>query len=392
MDRLSGVLNLSRLEKILYGPGQVAAIGQELEARGLQRALVVTGRTLGNSPLLDTLVTALGDRCAGVFRGVAEHVQAPSVRALVSDIERTGADVLISFGGGSTTDASKVAIASVLADRDLTQEASTQFYQNTQIRTAGRQIAHFAVPTTLSAGEYSFGAATTDDQGRKGVIIDYRIGPTVVINDAEMAMATPDRLWLSSGVKCLDHAIEALYSAHGDTLTDALASNALRLLLENLAASVSTQGTERLSHRGLCQTAAFLSNYAASNTRYGLSHAVGHKIGPRWHVPHGVTSCIALPPSMRFMARVAPERFGSIAEILGVGHAQDKTARALECADKVADFIAGLGMPTRLQEFDVKKSDLDDVVPMLHDQMTQSGTIGRPVSIAEMSEVVHACW
>lgn len=128
------------------------------------------------------------------------------------------------------------------------------------------------------------------------------------------------------------------------------------------------------------------------NTRYGLSHAVGHKIGPRWHIPHGVTSCISLPPAMRFMAGAAPERFRLVVEMLGVDRAQDRGTQALACVDAVAAFISGLGMPTRLREYEVEEAELDEVVSRLHEQVTQSGTVGRAVSVAELREVVHACW
>jgi alcohol dehydrogenase class IV len=392
MDRLSGVLRLSRLETVISGPGQIRALGAEAASRNLNRVLVVTGRTLGASPLLDQVSGSLGERCAGVFAGIGEHAPAANVRALIEEVRRVQADALVSFGGSSVADAVKITVASVLADRDLTREATKVSYDDTDIKPNGRLLANIVVPTTLSAGEYSFGAATTDDQGRKGSIIDPRIGAVVAIHDPELTLATPDRLWLSSGIKCLDHAVEAIYSAHSDSLTDALASNALRLLLKHLPFSTTTQGAARLEHRGHCQTAAFMSNYAAYNTRYGLSHATGHKIGPRWHVPHGITSCVSLPSGMRFMAEAAPRRFGLLADVLGVDSSLTEHTRAFACADRIEQFIRGLGLPTRLRELNVDKTELDEVVPALHAQMSLAGTIGRPVTMEEMSSVVHACW
>jgi alcohol dehydrogenase len=392
MDRVTGTLRLSRLETVISGPGQICALGAEAASRNLTRVLVVTGRTLGASPLIDKVTGSLGERCAGVFNGIGEHAPAANVRALLEEVRRAKVDALVSFGGGSVADAVKIAVASVLADRDLTREATKVSYNDTEISPNGRLLANIVVPTTLSAGEYSFGAATTDDQGRKGSIIDPRIGAVVAIHDAELTLATPDRLWLSSGIKCLDHTVEAIYSAHSDSLTDALASNALRLLLEHLPLSTTTEGGARLAHRTHCQTAAFMSNYAAFNTRYGLSHATGHKIGPRWHVPHGITSCISLPSGMRFMAEVAAQRFGLLADVLGVDSSLNERDRAYACADHVEQFITGLGLPTRLREFNVDKAELNDVVPALYDQMSLAGTIGRPVTMDEMRGVVHACW
>src|SRR5262249_20129347 len=71
-----------------------------------------------------------------------------------------------------------------------------------------------------------------------------------------------------------------------------LAAKAIKLLVEHLPASVKTRGEESLAHCGHCQVAAWLSIFGAMNTGFGLSHALGHQIGPAWNVPHGVTSCI----------------------------------------------------------------------------------------------------
>jgi len=90
----------TRLERIAFGPGKITTLGAELERMGATRALVVTGKTLGASPLLERVTAAMGPHCAGVFAGVGQHVPASSVRALVAEAERVGADALVAFGGG----------------------------------------------------------------------------------------------------------------------------------------------------------------------------------------------------------------------------------------------------------------------------------------------------
>ena len=394
MDKTSGAFVHGDLKTVLYGPGAITGIAAELDARGARKTLVVTGKTLGASPLLQKVQDALGDRFIGVFDGIAEHVQAPGVYALIEEIERTGADSLVAFGGGSPIDGAKAAVASVLAGRDLLAETSANFYQNTAVEKVGKHLVNIAVPTTLSAGEYTSGTAVTGPDGVKRAIIGHPAGPVEINNDPELTLETPDLLWASSGVKALDHAVEALYSAHGDSFTDALATDALRMLVAHLPSSLTAQGEERLLHRGHAQTGAWLSNFAAVGTRYGLSHAVGHKLGSKFGISHGVTSAIALPPAMRFMAEVAPDRFGRIADTLGVDRTLDAAARAAASADAVAAFIAALGVPTRVRDLDlgIKDEDLEVVVPALHEQVSLSGTIGRPVTVEEMSAVVHACW
>src|ERR1700752_2958671 len=110
----------TRLERIAFGPGKITTLGAELKRRGATRALVATGKTLGASPLLERVTAAMGPHFAGAFQGVGQHVPASSVRALVAEAERVGADALVAFGGGSPIDACKVAAASLLDRRDMT--------------------------------------------------------------------------------------------------------------------------------------------------------------------------------------------------------------------------------------------------------------------------------
>ena len=97
--------------------------------------------------------------------------------------------------------------------------------------------------------------------------------------------------------------------------------------------------------------AAWMCVFGVTNAGFGLSHALGHQIGPRWNVPHGMTSCITLPHAMRFMADLAPERFRPIAEGFGVPFDPAEPRRAaLACADRAAAFIAQFDVPQRLRD------------------------------------------
>ena len=95
MDAINAEFSLSKLERVISGPGKVAALGEELERRGLKRAIVVTGKTLGASPLLERVTGAAGLRLASVFRGARQHVPRSSVNELQAEIERANADCLM---------------------------------------------------------------------------------------------------------------------------------------------------------------------------------------------------------------------------------------------------------------------------------------------------------
>lgn len=375
MQPFAGDFSLSRLERVVSGPGTVSSLAPELERRGCCRALIVTGRTLGRSPLLAQVTGPLGSRGAGVFARTDQHVPATTVDALVAMIRETRADSLVSVGGGSPIDAAKAAVHALL-------------------ESGGPALPHLAVPTTLSAGEFTAIAGVTDDRTRiKRALSDPRLAPCVVITDPGMTAETPDWLWASTGIRALDHAVESIYSVRHHPFSDALAARAIATLLAHLPGSVRCDDPDRLVHRGHCQVAAWLSVFGIANAGFGLSHVLGHQIGPRWNVPHGVTSCVMLPHAMRFMAEVAPERFGPIADGLGVAFdAAAPRAGATACADRVAAFVRDLGLPGRLRDAGVPAGDVAAIAGVVHDVMERSQVIGRYVATDELSSLLAAAY
>ena len=369
----AGEFNLSRLERVIYGPGKIAALKDEMERRELHRALVVTTDVVAELPILQDVTGALGARCAGVFAGVVMHVPRKTTELLEQEIERVDADCLVSFGGGSPIDSSKVAAYGLLARRELI---------------------HIAVPTTLSAAEYTHAGGVTDESTRvKSGVYDPRVLPRTVINDPKLTLATPDWLWVTTGMRALDHAIECAYAIRHQPISDALACKAIALLTEHLPASIRTEGDTRLAHRGHCQVAAWFSIYGAMNTRFGLSHLLGHQIGPRWNVPHGVTSCITLPNSMRFMAGIAPERFGPIAEGYKIPFdPEEPKPAALASADRTAEFIAQFDVPKTLRAAGVPREEIGQIVAPIARELQHQGVIDRPVTEGEVLELLESVY
>lgn len=373
MDAPHFEFHMSRLELVIAGPGKISTLGAELDRRGLKRAIVVTGKTLGASPLLEKVIGAIGTRCAGVFRKARQHVPRSTVDALRAEIERLNADSLISFGGGSPIDTCKVASHAFLPSRELI---------------------HIAVPTTLSAGEYTHAGGVTDESTLvKSGVSDPRLQARTILNDPELTLETPAWLWVATGMRSLDHAIESIYAIRHHLLSDTLASKAISLLLEHLPASTQGSPTEQIPHRGFCQMAAWFSIFGAMNTRFSISHLLGHQIGPRWNVPHGVTSCITLPHAMRFMADIAPERFGPIAAGFGLPFEPTKAkTAALACADAAADFIAQFDLAHTLKAAGVPRDELDQIVRPVAHELERSGTIDRPVSEREIRSLLEAAY
>ena len=333
------------LEKVIFGAGAVAQVPKEIDRLGKERAFILTGKTLATkTDLVRKLETLLEDRWVGTYSGCQQHVPSQTVDEAVARAWEARADLLISFGGGSPIDAAKIAALQLLGDRP--QDALPQI----------------AISTTLSAGEFTQFAGATDEKTRVKSIraADPRVVPKIVVLDPEVTIATPTQLWASTGIKALDHAIEALWSVNPQPVTDALAMEAIRKLHRFLPLSV--QEPQNIEARGECQVAAWMSIFGLANVGVRLSHIFGHQIGARWDVPHGITSCITIPHCMRFLAPQTLDRQVLIAQALGIKTDGRKPEDvAAEAARTVESFINSFAVPRRLRDVGAKEDELPAV-------------------------------
>jgi alcohol dehydrogenase len=365
MSVITGEYALPKTERIIFRPGAVRNLRQCVEALGGTRVLLITGRTLARETDIPARVAeALAPILVEIVSGTRAHVPLQTVFDIAARVREVGADVLVSLGGGSPIDTAK-AVAAVLAEgieapEDLDRlTVKFTFPNRLEVpRLAGRPIPHVAIPTTLSAAEFTGIVGVTDtERGFKKVIIDPALTPKIAILDPELSLATPMWLWTSSAIRSVDHAVEAFFSPRHHPITDALAFAALETLFVGLPAC--RERPDDLAVRGHLQLAAGMAVWALLGAGSGLSHGIGYVLGARFGVPHGISSCVTLPHVMRFNRPVARERAADMARRLGwaMGDAdEDSAAAAVERV--LTDFIASLGHPTRLREVGIRETDL----------------------------------
>jgi alcohol dehydrogenase len=359
-------------EKVIHGVGVRSRLPAQVERLGARRAFILTGRTLDReTPLVRELEELLGERWAGTFAGCVAHCPSGTVEEAARRAEQAEADLLVGFGGGTPITTAKLVAGSLLGDRP---------------RGALPQV---ALPTTLSASEFTPAGGMTDEKTRiKKARVDARIIPRVVILDPELTSATPRWLWASTGIKALDHALEALWAWRPHPLADALALEAIRLLVRHLPASLDP---EALEARGHCQQAAWMSIFGMINVGNRLSHPLGHQIGARWNVPHGLTSCIVLPQVMRYLAPSTLDAQVRIAAAFGI-EPGDRSAEELAelAARALEELIDGLDVTTRLSETDARRAELPDVARAVAEEIGAVGGAAPPES--ELLELLEAMW
>ena len=277
-----------QLENVIFGVGALARVPGELDRFGKTRALVLTGHSLSTkTDFVQEFEALLGAHWAGTYTGCKQHVPSHTVDEAVALGREVKADYMISFGGGSPIDTAKI-VALELLDDGQTQADMPQI----------------AISTTLSAGEFTPFAVITDENTRiKGLRADPRIVPKMVVLDPEVTLPTPRQLWVATGIKALDHAIEALWAVNPQPVPDALAMEAIRKLHVSLPLPVKE--ASNVEARGECQVAAWLSVFGLANVGTHLSHILGHHIVLAGMSHTGVTSCITIPNCMRFLVACA---------------------------------------------------------------------------------------
>lgn len=339
---MKGVFTYANPPVIRWGLGSISLLGAEISRLGGTRVAVVTTRSIAaNEALMNRLHAALPGAPPVATAVIDQHAPLAQVERAAADIGAAGADLLVSFGGGSSIDAAKVVACSLAAEQP----------------TSERCTPHLAVPTTLSVAELASGAGVTDASGNKVGRRDPRMMPDVVIYDGELALSTPLELWLSTGIRAVDHAVEG-YLAPGDhPLSDVLAVEALRRLFDSLPrARVQPMDP---SIRTENQLAAWFAYTLPGPSAAGLSHTMGKQIGARHGIPHGVTSCLLLPHVMRYMAAIVPDRLAQLSRATGDG------GGPLAAGEDVYRLIQTLGLPQHIADYGIGRPELVEAAEAL---------------------------
>jgi alcohol dehydrogenase class IV len=343
-----------------WGAGCLAErLEQELAERTARRVFIVSTRSVASHPKLGKrLVELLGTRCVGQFAAIGQHAPAAAVAEATAAAASARPDLLLSFGGGSPIDATKAVAFSLATGLDLARPTAAQ--EARRFKPSPQSLVpHVAIPTTLSVAELSgLAGFTTEDAHEKVGLRGEALIPRAVIYDAELSLHTPLELWLTTGIRAVDHAVETLLAPGSHPLPDTLALEALRRLQASLLATRAEPGD--LVGRTESQLGAWFSFTLPGPAAAGLSHTLGKRIGSRHGIPHGVSSCLLLPHVMRYLAPRTAAAQTRIAAALGVDvremPADQAAARA---AEAVADLIRRLDLPHHLAAFGLSPADLE---------------------------------
>lgn len=305
--------------RIVFGPGRLAEVGDEVARLGTSRAMVIMS---GHAPGGDTVTAALGDRAALTWHEIAQHVPVDIAARATAAARDARVDVIVSLGGGSATGLAK-AVALEL------------------------EVPIVAVPTTYAGSELTPVYGMTGGQ-RKRTGSDERVRPRVVLYDPELTVGLPAAVTGPSTFNAMAHCFAALWAPAGNPLIAALAADAVRTLWTALP--VVAENPTDLDARAGLQYGAFLAGTALGSSGTGLQHRISHALGGRLGLVHADTHSVVLPYVVALNAPAVPDMVSRVRPYLG-----DDPGRALW------ELAARIGLPHDLETLGATDEALDGV-------------------------------
>lgn len=368
---LTGLYQPNQLKGLYYGPDVVKQHILSVLPSEQSKAFIVTGRSLATkTQLIKDLEGLLGPkRHAGTFGGIKEHAPVAQLDEATAQVEQDASiDTIISVGGGSPIDSAKAIVYRVYEKTSEGEAVAGVGASGKGKGGKGKWLRHIAIPTTLSAAECTALAGYTQSNGVKTGLAHPNIYPSYIFYDPKFGVHTPQHLFLSTGIRALDHAVETQYHPTATWVPSRLlALNAVGELFRLLPQYKADPTNEDVI------TGLFLAAYASlgffgQNLKggLGLSHTLGYALGSPYGIPHGVTSCLTLGHVVKLKARQDKkknaEAIAAILPYIGEERSGDVVKDSDRVGERILGLVSDLGLKTTLTEKGVGRDQVDVIV------------------------------
>lgn len=335
--------------RVVFGVGSVAVLPAELDHLGVERPLFVADPA--TSELAATLSQRIGERSAGVYTDIQQHVPIEAAERAVLAAREVRADAVVTIGGGTTTGFGKAIVVET-------------------------GIAGIAIPTTYAGSEMTPIYGLTSE-GQKRVANDPRVLPKAVIYDPALTVSLPPSVTGPSGVNAIAHCVEALYSRSANPITSLMAEEGIRALHVGIAGAVMEPAD--LEARSEALYGAYLAGAALAAVGMALHHRICHVLGGSFGLGHGEVNAVVLPHVIAFNRSAVPEVMHRIAGAMD----------SADAAEGIFDFVRSIDAPTSLEALGLDRGDLDRVA-----QLATETPVANPraVTAADVREILDAAY
>jgi alcohol dehydrogenase class IV len=366
--------------KVIFGQGRVDCLPDEVNRIG-PRALLITSEGIKTkTKLVERVSELLGSSLVGVYAESAFHTPRNSILKAAAMARDLKPDVIRLVLWQDIVDDSGFDRAFKLYKKNWQEDGG-----NDPKRPLLPQI---GLPTTLISAEHTQGVGITDEKTRSKQVFSHNdLRSQVIILDPELSATTPPKLWFSTGIKALEHAIAKLSALERHPVIDAISFQAVSILGHEL--DLCRKNPNDLGPRGNLLIGSWLcmfGSWESTHKRTGLSHAVGRQIGGVSGASHGMISAVMLPVCMKFNASVSMVGLEIAARALGVDTAGMKCEQAAYAAiDAIRALITELELPSRLRDIGVAEADLPLIAK---NTMSDVATANNPRKVHGVDEIL----
>jgi maleylacetate reductase len=343
------------IDEVVFGERAANAIAAQMDRLSATRAFLLVSGTLNRqTDEIDKVRDALGVRCAGTFDAMPQHTPREAVIAAAEQARAANADLIVTIGGGSITDGAKAVQLCLANDvRSVEGIDAIRAVRGVVPPMKAPTVRQISVPTTIAGGEFTSLAGVTNLRTKVKELLRHELAmPRAVILDPAITVHTPDWLFLSTGIRAVDHCVEGICSREAHPYADAQAVKGLAMLASGLPRVRADRND--LDARIDCQIGTWLSTGPlAAGVPMGASHGIGYVLGSAHGVPHGYTSCVMLPSVMRWNRKDNADRQALVAAVMG--HPGE------DAGDVLDQFIRGLGMPRSLHNVGITPEHFDEI-------------------------------
>lgn len=366
-----------------FGPGARKELPEVLTRMGVKKALVTSDKGLikvGTTKMVTDVLDEMGFPY-DIYSEIKPNPTVTNVKQGVEAFKASGADCIIAIGGGSSMDTAK-GIGIVANNPEFGDIVSLEGCAPTK----NKSVPIIALPTTAGTGaEVTINYVIIDEERQaKMVCVDPNDIPAVAIVDPELMYSLPKGLTAATGMDALTHAIEGYITKGAWIMSDMYELQAIKMIAENLPIAVD-EPTNPVGREGMA-LAQYIAAQAFSNVGLGLVHGMAHPMGSLHDIPHGVANALLLPTIMEFNMPTRIEKYGIIAQHMGVdttGMSPEEAAQA--AVDAVRALSIRVGIPQHLSEIGITEAD----IPALAAQaITDVCTPGNPRDVTE-AEIIE---
>jgi alcohol dehydrogenase class IV len=378
--------------RLFQGDNSLVQLGRELDRLKSRRAVIFCGASLaGDTALLDLVQAAMGERFAGIFKGVQAHSPLPMVLSAAQELLRLNADAVVAVGGGSAIVTARAASILAAEGIDAWRLCTTVDDQGVlrSPKLLAPKIAQLIIPTTPTTAMVKAGSAVFDPAtGQRLALFDPKTRAGAIFIHPAMLQSAPRTLLVSASLNTFAMAVEGLMSRTGNPLSDGLLMHALRLLMAGLG---EPDRHDQVQTRAELVLAALLCGQGTDHAGAGITTVLGHAIGARFATENGITNAIVLPHCIRFNAEAGREGLQKVATALGLA-AGHETALVEVVNNAAAALFDKLGVPSRLQDLGVPQDALTGIATTAMGDWFLRGN-PRPVrDVTQLKQILEQAW